>query len=67
MTRLAWHTTHTLCPHCGGMTEEAESRGLVIAERCPRCKWEVGMQPKPAPRLFGSTEAYKFEEMEMQP
>ncbi len=24
------------------MTEEAESGGLVISERCPRCKWQAG-------------------------
>jgi len=58
-----WKQTRSVCPSCGGMTEEAESGGgIVCAERCPRCKWQGNFVPSPRPVLFGRP-PYELEEV----
>ena len=49
---IIWQTTRQICPGCGGLTEEGRGDHVLLAERCPRCRWEVGV-PDWRPRPFG--------------
>ena len=61
MTHLIeWRQTRQICERCGGLTEEGMKQGIQAAERCPRCRWEVGV-PDWKPRPFGLIE-YKIAE-----
>lgn len=64
MANIEWKITRQLCQSCGGMTEEGEISGRTVAERCPRCKWEIAA-PDWKPRLFGSSKYKLADEMEM--
>lgn len=50
------------CPRCKKPTEEfiefdTENNGMMMAERCPRCHWEIDVRNEPRKVPYGTNVA----------
>lgn len=55
MRREVWQPNCLTCPKCGHRTEGFwRFDGIVLAERCSRCRWQINFQPKPRKVQYGT-------------